>query len=130
MCWDTARRFPRSDHAPEDARRFCARELSAVFTSRQALADTIGDISLVVSELVTNSLSGGAHIATVTLDWHRDRLRVTVGDDADVTPGTATVSASSSSWGLEELPGRKIRHQIWTEFDVLDRLATTLPCNR
>jgi hypothetical protein len=83
-----------------------------------------------VSELVTNSLSGGAHVAIVTLDWHRDRLRVTVGDDADVAPGTATVSALSSSWGLEELSGGKIRQQIWAEFDVLEHLVTTLPCDR
>ena len=103
----------------------------------------LDDVTLIVSELITNSLNAGATAATVHLGWHRHQLRLAVDDDAPGVPrlhvatdndshgrGLAITQALSNAWGAEphsrEHPGK----QVWAALSVAPILTTALACTQ
>ncbi|WP_375496858.1 ATP-binding protein [uncultured Jatrophihabitans sp.] len=124
------REFVGAATAPSDARLF----------ARQALLDLVGhdvaggmlggDVELIVSELVTNSVRAASPIVHVALSLSEAKLLVSVGDEAAGWPeqreagihdtggrGLPLVSAISSSWGVRMLETGKT---VWAELDVPD----------
>lgn len=144
MCWDAARRFPADTRSPGEARRFCAQALSAILADRPERRELLDDVTLIVTELITNSINAGATTALVTLNWHREQLRVTVGDDAPGAPtlqypspnethgrGLAITQSLSTAWGVEltrldNLPAKA----VWAELGVAPALSESVQCNR
>jgi anti-sigma regulatory factor (Ser/Thr protein kinase) len=131
-----ARMVARADSVPA-VRRFVREALSG-----WGCAALVDDVSLCVSELVTNAtLHSGTTYFQVSLDRQRDGIRVTVADlgagsvdvlarqpelsdalladlgiDEAATTGRGLflVSALAAAWGIDELPRGK---RIWAEFD-------------
>jgi anti-sigma regulatory factor (Ser/Thr protein kinase) len=141
MCWGTSKSFSGDRLPPAHGRQFCVEQLRAVLADRPGRDELLFDLSVVVSELLTNSLRAGAHVTRLSLSLHRDTLRVMVDDDAPGTPtmrtaevrdangrGMAIVAALSSAWAIETLiPGK----QVWADLDVDPELTSDLPsCNR
>ena len=141
MCWGTSRTFSGDRLPPAHGRQFCVEQLRAVLADLPGRDELIYDASVVVSELLTNSVRAGAHVTRLSLSLHRDTLRVMVDDDAPGAPtmraaedrdangrGMAIVAALSSGWAIEALiPGK----QVWAELDVDPGLTADLPsCNR
>ncbi len=113
-----------------------ARLAAATFLSRRApeLAD---DTTLVVSELVTNSLLHGVMPGTLRLALLVDAVRVEVedgghdvprrsdfGDQAATGRGLGLVAALSRAWGVEPRPEGKV---VWAEIDGTIRTPSAAP---
>ena len=122
------REFVGAATAPSDARRFARAALLDLVGD--GVADTIlaGDVELIVSELVTNSVRADSPTVHVSLSLSDAKLLVSVGDEATGWPeqreagihdtggrGLPLVSAISSSWGVRMLEGGKT---VWAELDV------------
>ncbi len=88
--------------------------------------DMVGDLELVVSELVTNAILHGAPPVLVRLSASRDLVRVEVHDAGHNTPivqgqtghdmtgrGLTMVAAVASRWGVDASPGG--RKLVWAE---------------
>jgi anti-sigma regulatory factor (Ser/Thr protein kinase) len=90
---------------------------------------------LVTSELVTNGLRHGEPPVLLTLDWRRDRMRLTVADQGSKTPrprlagpdstggrGLFLVSALAAAWKIEphigDRGGARPGTSVWAEFVV------------
>jgi anti-sigma regulatory factor (Ser/Thr protein kinase) len=121
--------LPAHTTAPSAARGFVARHLR-----EWRLQPLVGPASLVVSELVTNSVVHAATPVEVTLSRSDGRIQVVVRDHADGTPqtpgegvaehtvggrGLLLVHAVSRSWGV--FPARPRGKAVWA---VLDETAT------
>ena len=101
-------------------------------------------MTLIVTELVTNSINAGATSALVTLNWHRDHLRVAVGDDAPGAPalqnpspngthgrGLAITRSPSNAWGVEITPlNIHITKAVWADLSVASALSASLECGQ
>jgi signal transduction histidine kinase len=83
------------------------------------------DVSLVVSELVTNAVRAGCDRLTIRLSVDGHRMRLAVIDDGGGTPvrqqlridatsgrGLAIVGALSSDWGVRRLATGK---EVWAD---------------
>jgi anti-sigma regulatory factor (Ser/Thr protein kinase) len=108
-------RFPGNLKAPASARSFVIRELDAAFAGQPETWS--GDVVLVVSELVTNSVRAGAGHIDVDLRADARRIDLRVADDA---PGWPTPRNAT----LDDLDGRGLA--------IVDELAhrwTTSPGN-
>jgi anti-sigma regulatory factor (Ser/Thr protein kinase) len=106
--------------------------------------ELLGDVTVIISELVTNAVNAGATSALVTLDWHRHQLRLVVADDAPGVPalqaptrdethgrGLAITQSLSTVWGVEPPSrGYHVGKQVWAELRVAPVLTTTLLCHR
>jgi len=138
MCWRAQLRLSTEFTAVAQARRFCTESL------RDALGkntdDAVADATLVVSELVTNALSGGTTKSGVTLDVHRDFVRIGVDDDAAGQPhvqhapsdqghgrGMMIIERLSRAWGVSPIDGGK---QVWAEISLDPELTGQLACTR
>jgi anti-sigma regulatory factor (Ser/Thr protein kinase) len=143
MCWDAARRFPADTRSPREARHFCTEALSALLADRPERSELVDDVTLIVTELLTNSINAGADSALVTLNWHRDQLRVTVGDDAPGAPalqcaspnethgrGLAITQSLSTAWGVETTHANRTGKAVWAELSVAPTLTDTRRCSR
>ncbi len=107
------------DAVPE-ARRFAADALSDV------AADAVGNVQLVVSELVTNALFHGRPPVTLRVSQLEGTVRVEVEDAGHALPvevassgesmtgrGLSLVSSLSSGWGVQRTPiGGKV---VWAQ---------------
>jgi signal transduction histidine kinase len=103
-----------------------------------ARADLLADVALVVSELVTNAVQAGCEVVTVLVDVHRDRVRLTVHDDAPGLPrqvsstvsdaggrGLLLIDALSAAWDVVlDPPGKN----VWAELAIPAELTATLDC--
>ena len=110
---------------------------------REAVVGAVGGVSedvldsmlLVTSELVTNGLRHGEPPVLLTLDWRRDRMRLTVTDQGSKTPrprlagpdstggrGLFLVSALATAWKIEpqigDRSGDRPGTAVWAEFVV------------
>jgi hypothetical protein len=143
MCWDAARRFPADTRSPREARRFCTEALSTLLADRPERGELVDDVILIVTELLTNSINAGASSALVTLNWHRDQLRVTVGDDALGAPalqspspnethgrGLAITQSLSTAWGVETTHTSRAGKAVWAELSVAPTLTDTRRCSQ
>jgi anti-sigma regulatory factor (Ser/Thr protein kinase) len=112
-------RLEPSGRAPGQARR----------KVREVLADIVPDdltdtAELLVSELVTNAITHGSGIVTLSIDCSDDSLAVTVSDDEPTEPqlqpeslmalggrGLRMIEALASSWGVKphkDGPGKDV----------------------
>jgi anti-sigma regulatory factor (Ser/Thr protein kinase) len=115
--------------APAAARTYVARQLAAATLPEGGLVD---DVVLIVSELVTNAVRGGAHWIDVTVRVTRGRLDLVVGDDAGGWPvlaapddeavggrGLGIVDQLAHSWKVTGRAKGKVVTATW----LLDRVS-------
>lgn len=141
MCWGTSALFSGDRLSPASGRSFCAEQLRAALTDAPGREELIFDATVIVSELLTNSVRAGSRVTRLSLSLHREVLRLMVDDDApgrpalrtseenDVTGrGMAIVAALAAAWSIEpRIPGK----QVWADLDVDPDLTIDLPsCNR
>lgn len=112
--------------APQWARAWCRQQLTVAWVGPDPVnPQCLQDVSLVVSELVTNAVRSGCDRLTVRLFIDGDRLRLAVIDDGGGTParrqvpidatsgrGLAIVGALSTEWGVRRLETGK---EVWAD---------------
>jgi anti-sigma regulatory factor (Ser/Thr protein kinase) len=139
VCYRAERSFAASSRAPKAARDFCADQLRATLSDIAPARDVIADASVVVSELVTNSVGADARRIEAAIVVHRTHLLLSVYDDADGEPhslhpdvadergrGLQIVDAYSLKWGFDEQTTGK---QVWAMLAVPDEATTDMNCN-
>lgn len=118
-------RLPADPSAAREAREFATHALRA-----WGVPDAVGSATLVVSELVTNSIRHAQTINELTLSLSEDRLRVAVRDLADSTPqpirhvdadaldgrGLFLVEVMSRTWGV--FPSPLTGKTVWAILDT------------
>ena len=123
--------------APSRARRFVADSMRSELSGPAAEGSV--DLALVVvSELVTNAVRAGCAAIAVSVQLHRDHLRVEVFDDAPGRPkprtagagdvrgrGLSIIRAVSRAWGLQVAAAGK---RIWAEIALPDDLTHASAC--
>lgn len=139
MCLSRSANFPGHITTPQHARDFaldCLRDLVPV---NSLVSDAIDDYLLVVSELTANAVRAGATVVEVTVEVHRDHVRVAVEDDAPGGPrpavavgpdephgrGLAIVASVSQDWGVEYLRRGK---QVWADLAIPSELEVRVEC--
>jgi anti-sigma regulatory factor (Ser/Thr protein kinase) len=138
VCWEVAESYHGDVRSPAAARRFTVDELSSVLPDGAAREAFLDDVTVIVSEFLTNSVKAGSSIARLKLTLHRERLRLAVHDDAPGQPvlqaaaaceahgrGIAIAARLSSGWGSEPSP---IGKQTWAELPVPAELTAALTC--
>ena len=123
--------------APSRARRFVADTLRSEL-SGPAVEGSVEVAVVVVSELVTNAVRAGGAAVAVSVQLHRDHLRVVVFDDAPGRPksgtagagdvrgrGLSIVRAVSRAWGLQVAAAGK---RIWAEIALPEDLVHASAC--
>ena len=116
--------FGPDTRAAGDVRRAVAPWLNA----RAFPTELLGDLLVVVSELVTNAVVHTAAPGRVTVSWDGRRAVIQV-DDADPRPpvllepvptiggrGLLLVDRLSAAWGTDALPGGK---SVWAALDAV-----------
>ena len=112
--------------APGWARTWCHERLAVALQGRGGVdAQLLEDVSMVVSELVTNAVRTGCAELTVQLFVEDDRIRLAVIDDGGGLPvqqhprvdathgrGLAIVGALSRDWGVRPLDTGK---EVWAD---------------
>jgi anti-sigma regulatory factor (Ser/Thr protein kinase) len=98
----------------------------------------IDDCLLVVSELATNAVTAGRTVVSITVEIHRDHVRVAAYDDGPGVPrpiaagpsdrhgrGLAIVDSLSRAWGVRpQLPGK----QVWADVPIPSGLVFAVEC--
>jgi len=118
------------------AREWVSDELGRMYTSLDAAAD---DVSVVVSELVTNCVQTDAHYVALGVDGHHARLTVATTDDAPGLPtrrraspadphgrGLAIVDALADRWGIEPQSHGKT---VWADLALPAGAGATFDCS-
>lgn len=139
MCWDATQSYPGQPDSPARARLFCTEQLPALLLNTPARDQLIDAAKLVVSELVTNSINAGCDAVRLNLWVHRDRLRLSVLDDAPGLPrltdpsptephgrGLPIIAELARSWGVTRAATGK---EVWVELDIDTELTTALHCH-
>jgi two-component sensor histidine kinase len=135
MCLSTSASFPCDVSTPRKARQFCLDSLRKLFPVG---SDVVEDCLLVVSELTSNSVQAGCGSLGLTVDVHRDHVRITADDDAPGVPrrvtvgpaqrsgrGLAIVESVSRTWGVQPLTYGK---QVWADVAIGSELVLAVDC--
>jgi anti-sigma regulatory factor (Ser/Thr protein kinase) len=98
----------------------------------------IDDCLLVVSELATNAVTAGRTVVSITVEIHREHVRVAAYDDGPGLPrpvaagatdrngrGLAIVDSLSRAWGVQRQPHGK---QVWAEVPIPSGLVFAVEC--
>ncbi|GAA2137970.1 ATP-binding protein [Kitasatospora kazusensis] len=124
-----------SAEAVPDARR---RVIAVVRRWQLPLSeDTLGDVELLSSELITNAVTHAEAAFAVCVRWNGARLRVEVTDTDEQMPalgeagteategrGLFLVEALSSDWGVErDLAGKRVWFEVGSTAGADERLA-------
>ncbi|HET6877435.1 MAG TPA: ATP-binding protein [Jatrophihabitans sp.] len=117
------------------ARDWVSAELAGMYASLDTQVD---DVSLVVSELVTNCVRTEAHYFALDVDGHRARVTVATTDDAPGMPspkkaspgdahgrGLAIVDALADQWGVDRHSHCKT---VWADLAVPTSAGPTFDC--
>ena len=125
MCWTRATSLSVEPAAPSQARRSVRGLIEQQYGD---LPDLVADLNLVISELVTNSLQASATAIEFDLEAHRDRVILSVIDDAPGQPtrgmpsesslsgrGLAIVAAIAEDWGVRARDPGKV---VWARLAV------------
>ena len=101
-------------------------------------SDTLSDIGLLVSELVTNAVQAGSVRVRVEIAVHRREIRIDVSDDAPGWPvlrtaapgdtsgrGLAIMHATTTDWGVTAVDGGKT---VWAVVPLPDLLGALAGC--
>lgn len=123
---------------PQRARDFCLEYLRPLFPVGPAAIDAIDDYVLVASELTSNAVRAGATMVDVTVEVHRDHIRIAAVDDAPGVPrrvavgpderqgrGLTIIESLSRSWGVQPRSDRK---QVWADLAIPPGLAVAVEC--
>jgi anti-sigma regulatory factor (Ser/Thr protein kinase) len=126
---------------PAPARSFCTDEVTSVLGYGTTAQSVIDDLNLVVSELVTNAVQAGCSELDLDLQVHRNRIRVTISDQAPGRPevqhpasseergrGLQLVAQLSSHWGIS-YADRPAGKQVWADLAVQVELTEDLICS-
>ncbi|WP_375498650.1 ATP-binding protein [uncultured Jatrophihabitans sp.] len=126
---------------PARARRLAGAELKLILTS-DVHDNVVHDVLVVLSELVTNAVRAGSDTVTVTMDLHRDVLRLAVIDRAEGWPtvqtadatqdhgrGLAIVNMLTAAWGVKYARPGWLGKTVWAEIALQDELTSTLDCH-
>jgi anti-sigma regulatory factor (Ser/Thr protein kinase) len=127
-------------NAPARARHLVRAELAAVLEPVPELSETVADVELMVSELVSNAVKAGPTPVTLGLDVHHDHLYLSVRDLEPQQPvvldpapgdthgrGLRIVAVLASTWGVRADPaGGKT---VWAELPVPAAAGATLVCD-
>jgi anti-sigma regulatory factor (Ser/Thr protein kinase) len=138
MCRDVVHSFAGDRRAPALAREFFAAQLAAALPGPGG-ARIVDDVTLIISELVTNAVNAGSPTVRVHLSVHRERLRVSVHDEASGEPqprhavptdvggrGLVLLGVLAHAWGVEAAPPGK---QVWAEVSYPAELTPALKCH-
>ena len=116
------------DLPPEPSSATRARSFAREQLEASSPSDTIDDVALLVTELVTNAILHARTPLQLTLESRPGRVRICVEDHSDERPtlrhydpdsvtgrGLALVEQLASSWGVDTTPGGKV---VWCEVPV------------
>src|SRR5215468_9485568 len=123
--------------SPSRARRFVVGSLRAELPT-PAAEGSVELTAVVASELVTNAVRAGCGAVGISLQVHRDHLRVIVFDDAPGRPerrmagtrdvhgrGLAIVSAVSRAWGIQDAANGK---PVWAVIALPEEVRPASAC--
>ena len=135
MCQSATTELPCVPESARVAREWVTAELARMYTSLDA---SVNDVSVVVSELVTNCVQTQAHHFALGVDGHHARLTVAATDDAPGMPtprqtglgeahgrGLAIVEALADRWGVDKKPHGKT---VWADLAVPATARPTFDC--
>jgi Histidine kinase-like ATPase domain len=107
-----------TSNAPALARRYARTQLTALLAPGPELTETVGDVELLVSELVSNAVKASAAPVSLGLEVHHKWLGLMVHDDDPTDPivqypepadthgrGLRIVAILAQDWGVLREPG-------------------------
>jgi anti-sigma regulatory factor (Ser/Thr protein kinase) len=117
VCVSRRFEFDSGSDAPSFARRFARTELCALLAPAPEVSETVGDVELMVSELVSNAVKASTAPVTLGLEVHHKWLGVTVHDDGPEEPvmrnpdpseahgrGLRIIAVLAETWGVRPDP--------------------------
>lgn len=125
--------LPADRHAPAAARAFVEDSLRRVVgPDLSPVAETCEDLTVIVSELVTNAVQAATSTVSVELAVESGSVRLAVTDVARGMPtlagpasatqpygrGLAIVAALSRDWGVVPLAGDGAGKTVWARLDL------------
>lgn len=135
MCLSNSASFPCDVSTPQQARKFCTACLRGLFP---VSSDVVDDCLLVVSELISNAVKAGCVAVGLTVEVHRDHVRIAADDDAPGVPrrvtvgpgdrsgrGLAIVEALSRTWGVQ--PGAHGK-RVWADVAIRPGITLAVDC--
>ena len=138
MCLLSTSTFPCHRSTPQRAREFSLRFLSEVLPGNSGALDVIDGCLLVVSELGTNAVQAGSTMVGITVEVHRDHVRLAADDDGPGMPrpmaaragdlrgrGLAIVDSLSRAWGVQPRPHGK---QVWADVAIPSPVVVAVEC--
>jgi len=138
MCLVSTSTFPCHRSTPQRAREFCVGFLREVFPGNSAARDVIDGCLLVVSELGTNAVRAGSAMVGISVEVHRDHVRLAADDDGPGLPrpvaahasdrrgrGLAIVDSLSRAWGVQPQPHGK---RVWADVAIPSPIVVAVDC--
>lgn len=138
MCLMNSATLPCTVTAPQRAREFFLEWVHDAFPAGSSTSEPVEDCLLVVSELMSNAVKAGCDTTRLTVEVHRDHVRIAADDDAPGLPqritvgarsrhgrGLAIVEKLSRAWGVSRLGNGK---QVWADVPVPAELALAVEC--
>ncbi len=139
MCRRAAWSLPPEAASPAAARRAVRAELASVVLAGPRGEAVVQDVTLVVSELVSNAVAAGGQSIDLQLMIHHNHLVVRVRDDARARPRLAAPTPSAPSgrglrlidklaraWTIQDNPVGKTAH---VEISIPPGVIRSLPCD-
>jgi anti-sigma regulatory factor (Ser/Thr protein kinase) len=140
MCLSSSVSFPCNTTTPHRVRDFLLGYLHALFPESPSASEAISDYLLVASELTSNAVRAGSSVVELSVEVHRDHVRIATEDDAPGVPrraaggpgerqgrGLAIIEALSRAWGVQP---RNDRKQVWAELAIPSGLAVAVDCRQ
>jgi Histidine kinase-like ATPase domain len=133
-----------TSNAPALARRYARTELAALLVGGSELAEAVGDVELLVSELVSNAVKASAAPVLVGLEVHHKWLGLMVHDDDPADPvvmppdpaqthgrGLRIVSILAEAWGVRRDPagGKTVWLRLRLPVATTDHLLCDSPAD-
>jgi hypothetical protein len=138
MCVLSTSAYPCRGTTPQRARDFSLQCLREVLPGNPVAFDMIDGCLLVVSELATNAVTAGRTVVSITVEIHRDHVRVAAYDDGPGVPrpvaagasdphgrGLAIVDSLARGWGVWPQPPGK---QVWADVAIPSGLVFAVDC--
>ena len=132
MAWSWTSSIPPTPEAPSLARSFVENAMSRAYPDVSWVAETCGDLVVIVSELVTNAVQASTTDLRVDLEIVDLAVRLAVTDAASGMPtvngpaavdqpygrGLAIVAALSHDWGVLPAPASAAGKTVWAKLEL------------